>query len=112
MRLRVIMVLPRNASAAFALTVTCLGLALRAEHDGDCVEKLAGQDHLVCRSPKFLEMRRFQMRRVSGRIGIHFKNSDAVGVVFLINGIQHQNPGSERTAACTPSVTAALKASS
>ena len=32
------------------------------------------------------------MRRVGVRIGIHFKNPDAVGIVLFRNGIQHQNP--------------------
>ena len=32
------------------------------------------------------------MRRIGGCIGIHFKNSDTVRVVLLINGVQHKNP--------------------
>jgi hypothetical protein len=67
-------------------------LGLCAEHDGDGIEKLSGQDHLVRRNPKFLEMRGFQMRRIGGCIGIHFKNFDTVRVVLLINGVQHKNP--------------------
>lgn len=67
-------------------------LRFRSERNGNSVDQFPGLYHAVCSGPKFLEMRRLQMRLIGILIPIYFKDSDAGGMLFFGHGIEDETP--------------------
>jgi hypothetical protein len=61
--------------------------SIRAEHDGNCLNKLERLDHLLGGGFVFLEMSGFEMRPVRIHIPVDFKNPDVRRVILFSDGV-------------------------